>query len=77
MGFDVSFITGVVTASVVAGIGVSKYLGVRNNNGSTPLSSKDANVLYQRKDVCNERFNSLSDWMKRIDSKLDQILKSN
>ena len=74
---DYGLIVGLVTASTVAGIGVAKYLGVRSNNkGNGYVTREKADEIFQTKDVCDARFQNLTGWMKRIDSKLDELLRT-
>lgn len=77
---DYGLLVGLVTASTVAGIGVAKYLGVRSNGnnsnkGNGYITREKADEVFQSKDVCDARFQSLTGWMKRIDSKLDMLLR--
>jgi len=74
---DYGLVIGLVTASTVAGIGVAKYLGGRlNNQGNGFITREKADNVYQTKDVCDARFQNLTGWMKRIDSKLDELLRT-
>jgi len=79
---DYGLVVGLVTASTVAGIGLAKYLGVRNggnNNskGNGYITREKADEVFQAKNVCDARFQSLTGWMKRIDGKLDMLLRDN
>jgi len=76
---DYGLVVGLVTASTVAGIGLAKYLGVRSNGnkGNGCLTREKADEVFQAKNVCDARFQSLTGWMKRIDGKLDMLLRDN
>jgi len=75
---DYGLIVGLVTASTVAGIGVAKYLGVKNDNkGNGYLTREKADEIFQTKGTCDARFKSLVGWMERIDGKLDMLLRDN
>ena len=74
---DYGLIIGLVTASTVAGIGVDKYLGIRSNSKSNGYVTREkADEIFQTKSVCDARFQNLTGWMKRIDSKLDELLRT-
>ena len=70
---DLGLVMAIVTGATVAGIGLAKYIGVRNSNGNGKGVNLD--TIYQRRDVCDARFQSLNGWMKRIDEKLDSLLQ--